>query len=230
MRKFIVQEGKIFLVSLAVGVLFAGIVAAFTFVYSMEVQRDIAENVIRFHVMAHDDSCEEQELKELVRTEILVEFADVLAGADCVKETRAALVELLPDLQVYAENAVRGAGFSHEVNVRMATVFFPTQAYGKMVFPPGFYEAVQIKIGNGAGQNWWCLMFPPLCYVDMTATDNSQNLLAQNVSDEGFRLLMHQETASTDVTVRFRIVEWWQNRRRATPPPQGQPGQQVAGR
>jgi len=230
MKRFVVQEGKILLVSLAVGLLFAGIMAAFTFVYSMEVQRDIAENVIRFHVMAHDDSCEEQELKELVRTEILAEFADTLAATDCIKETRAALSDLLPNLQAHAQSAVHNAGFAHEVNVRMARVFFPTQSYGKMVFPPGFYEAVQISIGNGGGQNWWCLMFPPLCYVDMTATDKGQTLLAQNVSDEGFRLLMHQETAAPEVTVRFRIVEWWQNLRRPANQPQPQPGQQLVGR
>jgi stage II sporulation protein R len=87
-----------------------------------------------------------------------------------------------------------------------------------MSFPPGKYEAVQIVIGEGAGQNWWCLMFPPLCYVDMTAADESREYLAANVSEEGFRLLTHYEEPSA-FAVRFKIVEWWQNRNKPIEPP-----------
>jgi len=207
----IIKEGKILAVAFVVGVLFATGMAAFSYVYSHAVQRDIAENVIRFHVRANSDSPADQYVKDQVRTEVLAEFEEFLASSTSIEETRAVLTAKLCSIQAHAEQVVRAAGFDCHVAVQMATVFFPTQFYGDIAFPPGEYEAVKIIIGEGVGSNWWCLMFPPLCYVDMTATDNSRELLASNVTEEGFRLLTHQEE-SRSVTVRFRVVEWWQNR------------------
>ena len=224
------KESKILMVSFAIGVLFALAVAAYTFAYSMNVQREIADNVIRFHVMAHDNSLEEQNLKYYVKTNILEEFASAIAAIGDIYETRILFEGLLPYIREHAEKAVRSAGFDHEVVVSMANVFFPTQFYGSIAFPPGVYEAVQIIIGDGNGQNWWCLMFPPLCYVDMTATDEGRQQLYETVSEEGFRLLTHQEAEAPGIVVRFRVVEWWQN---VTQPdthkqePQESPVQQV---
>jgi len=106
-------------------------------------------------------------------------------------------------------------GLDYPVETRLDRAFFPTQFYGELAFPPGIYEALQITIGHGSGQNWWCLMFPPLCFVDMTSTENGRQQLADTVSEGSYQLLTHQdENASTTTEVRFRIVEWWQNRRR----------------
>ena len=206
------QECKLLGMALCVGVLFALGVAAYTYVYSETVQRDIAENVIRFHVLAHSDDDIDQELKETVRLDVLAEFAAGLSTGTSIEVTRQQLAAYLPAIRDYAEEAVRRAGFSHPVSAQMSTVFFPTRRYGGMAFPPGNYEAVQIIIGDGAGANWWCLMFPPLCYVDMTATYAGRQLLADTLTEEGFRLLTYAESNSTDIAVRFRIVEWWQNR------------------
>ncbi|MCL2577460.1 MAG: stage II sporulation protein R [Defluviitaleaceae bacterium] len=206
------NEKHILLASLAIGVFLSVGVAASTYVYSAAVQREIAENVIRFHVVAHSDSQEEQDLKEYVRTSILEEFAGTLSENMEINQTRVVFQKILPALQEHAEAVVRRAGFDHKVTAQLATVFFPTQYYGNIAFPPGNYEAVQIIIGDGNGQNWWCLMFPPLCYVDMTTTDAGQHLLSEAISEESFRLLMHQESDSPEVVVRFRVVEWWQNR------------------
>jgi stage II sporulation protein R len=214
------SESKILLVSLVIGVLFAVGVASYTFVYSMTVQREIADSVLRFHVMAHSDCEDEQLLKENVRMGILEEFAGTLATHTDIYETREMLFAMLPELKKHAEEVVRRAGFEHDVTAEITNVFFPTQLYGNIAFPPGIYEAVQISIGDGKGQNWWCLMFPPLCYVDMTATDEGRRLLAETVSEEGFRLLIHREEESPELIVRFRVVEWWQNIRQPLTPPQ----------
>jgi len=232
MNNWVKRECGLLAVSLAVGILIALSVAAYTYVYSAVTQLNIAENVIRFHVMAHSDSAEEQDLKEHVRTEILEEFASTLSTLTNIEETRETISEMLPALKEYAESIVRSAGLDHEVTAEMATVFFPTQYYGNIAFPPGNYEAVQITIGDGTGQNWWCLMFPPLCYVDMTATDEGRQQLAETVSEEGFRLLMHQEEASPELVVRFRVVEWWQNLLQpdSTPIQEQPPAQQIVRR
>jgi stage II sporulation protein R len=203
------REFNLISISVGVGVLVALSVAAYTHIYSAVTQLNIAENVMRFHVMAHANSFEEQELKDYVSAEILDEFADVLANFNNIEEAREMLAQMLPELQEYAQRLVRNAGFEHAVSAEITNTFFPTQVYGSIAFPPGNYDALQITIGDGDGQNWWCLMFPPLCYVDMTATDNGRDTLAATVSDESFRLLAHQN--QPDVVVRFRIVEWWQN-------------------
>jgi len=212
MMTWLKKERRILLKSFAIGVFIAIGVAAYTFAYSAAIQRDIAQNVIRFHVVAHDNSPEEQDLKEYVRTSILQNFADTLSETTDIYRQREHFAEILPKLQQHAQEVVNRHGFKHTVYAQMATVFFPTQHYGNIVFPPGYYEAVQIFIGDGEGENWWCLMFPPLCYVDMTTTEAAHEMLYDAVSYESFRLLTHTENPSTELLVRFRVVEWWQNR------------------
>jgi len=216
MSKIILQESKIIAVSLLVGIMLALSVAAYTYVYSHTTQRNIADNVIRFHLRANSNSAVDLQLKELVRTEVLAEFEDVLSTNNYIEETRAILTEKLDDIRSHAEHIVRYAGFDYDVTADISRMFFPTRFYGNMAFPPGEYEAVKIIIGEGTGSNWWCLMFPPLCYVDMTATESGREQLANTVTEEGFRLLMHQEEQQRSLTVRFRVVEWWQNRGQQT--------------
>ena len=213
----ILQEAKILAVSLAVGLLFALVVG--TYVYSRAAQHDIAGNVIRFHVRAHSNSTADLLLKEQVRTQVLAQFESLLSSSTCINETRAVLAGSLCEIQLFAQSVVSTAGFGHPVTAEMSHMFFPTRFYGGMAFPPGEYEAVVILIGEGTGSNWWCLMFPPLCYVDMTATDSGRHQLAETVSEDSFRLLTHQEEQSTSLRVRFRVVEWWQNRSRPAQPP-----------
>ena len=217
LKVIILREGKILAVSFAIGLLFA--VGVATYVYSQTTQRDIADNVIRFHVRANSNSLADQQLKEHVRTAVLTEFESLLSSNICINETRAVLTKQLSNIESFAANVVSAAGFDHQVTAEISRMFFPTQFYGSMAFPPGEYEAIKILIGEATGSNWWCLMFPPLCYVDMTATDSGRHQLADTVSDEGFRLLTHQEEQSTSLRVRFRIVEWWQNRNNPQPPP-----------
>jgi len=225
MRTIVIRESKILAVSLVVGLIFAIGVAAYTYVYSHATQRNIADNVIRFHVQANSNDAADQALKARVRTGVLAAFEEFLKANTCIEETRAVLYKKLGDIQLYAEDIVRYAGFDYAVTADISRLFFPTQFYGNIAFPPGEYEAVQIVIGEGAGGNWWCLMFPPLCYVDMTSTETGRRQLANTVTEDGFRLLMHQEEQSRSLTVRFRMVEWWQNRGQPSTPP---PAQNIA--
>jgi len=222
------KEMKILTLSLTIGLVFAVCVAAYTYVYSAAAQQNIADNVIRFHVLANSDSYADQAIKDIVRHEVLEEFEGLLQATDNVKESRLLIKNELPAIQAYAETVVRSLGFDYTVEVRLDRAFFPTQIYGDLSFPPGVYEALQITIGSGVGRNWWCLMFPPLCFVDMTSTPAGRQQLADTVSEDSFRLLTHQdEDAGVTTEVRFRVVEWWQNRRQ--PEPDSQP-RHIAGR
>jgi len=228
MRKLrAIREAKILAISLAIGLTLAISAAAYTYVYSATTQRDIAENVIRFHVLAHSNDYVDQVIKDIVRTEVLAEFEYLLLSTDNIKESRQLLKAEMPSIQAHAESVVRKLGFDYKIEARLDKAFFPTQVYGDLSFPPGVYEALQITIGDGVGRNWWCLMFPPLCFVDMTSTETGRQQLADTVSDESFRLLTHQDQdANPTMEVRFRIVEWWQTRRNTNP--QTTPGQMVS--
>lgn len=223
MQKFI-KEVKIIAISLTLGLILAVSVAAYTYVYSEAAHRDIAENVIRFHVLAHSDSYADQMIKDIVRSEVLSEFEELLTSTKNINESRQLLKAELPVIQAHAETVVRQLGFDYPVKARIDMAFFPTMTYGDLAFPPGIYETLQITIGDGVGKNWWCLMFPPLCFVDMTSTETGRQHLANTVSEDSYRLITHQDqNAQMTMEVRFRIVEWWQNRRHSEP--SRQPGQ-----
>jgi len=208
-------EAKILAASAFIGVVIA--LAIGTFVYADRVQREIADNVIRFHVLASSASAEDIALKESVRDRILFEFEDELSRVGELNTAREAISANLTNIQAIAEEVVKEKGFTHTVQTSLSQVFFPTREYGDKIFPPGWYESLQVVIGNGAGGNWWCLMFPPLCFVDMTTTSDTARLLEETVPPEGFRLLAHGTEDNRGVEVRFRVVEWWQNRRAPMP-------------
>jgi stage II sporulation protein R len=214
------KEIKLLAISLAVGLGLAVLVAASSYAYSEAAQRGISENVLRFHVLANSDSEADQMVKELVRVNILAGLETTLTSSAALTVTRAHVLERLDDLVTTGNVTVSEAGFDYPVTAEITNMFFPTTVYGDIIFPPGQYETLTVTIGEGVGRNWWCLMFPPLCYVEMTSTEQTRNLLEENIPQGGFALLTHQEVESNPtVAVRFRIVEWWQNRRNPAPPP-----------
>jgi stage II sporulation protein R len=152
-------------------------------------QREIADNVIRFHVRAAGGSVADLALKHHVRDAVLREFEDILNLENCIHTMRVVLKSELPRMEKVARAAIEAIGRDVDVAVSMGVSLFPMRTYGDAVFPPGRYEAVQITLGSGAGGNWWCLMFPPLCYVNMAMTSAGYEYMGQ-------------------VQVRFRVVEW----------------------
>jgi stage II sporulation protein R len=153
-------------------------------------QREIADNVIRFHVRAAGNSAADLALKYHVRDAVLREFEPILAMENCIDTMRGVLEDELPRMQQVAQAALAAAGSDMDVRAEMGFGLFPMRTYGDTVFPPGRYEAVQITLGAGGGGNWWCLMFPPLCYVSMAMTPAGEEYMGR-------------------VQVRFRVVEWW---------------------
>ncbi|MCL2501058.1 MAG: stage II sporulation protein R [Defluviitaleaceae bacterium] len=218
------KELKILAVCLAIGLGFAVTVAASSYVYSDTVQRGIADNVLRFHVLAHSNGDGDQLLKEAVRVAVLADLEAAVTGSASIGITRDHISERLDDLAAIGKATLAEAGFDYDVTAEITHRFFPTAAYGDITFPPGRYETLLITLGEGAGRNWWCLMFPPLCYVEMTGMEHTRNLLEETVPAGGFALLTHQEelygSDTAAVLVRFRLVEWWQNRRRPAAPSQ----------
>lgn len=142
-----------------------------------------SDNLIRLHVIANSDEAEDQRLKNEVRDEILAHLGSSVAEAGSIREVRTRLQGQLEDIRRVAENRLREAGSADPVRVEYGVFPFPVKGYGSLVLPAGEYEAVKVVIGEGRGSNWWCVLFPPLCFVDIAQGEleeaSAENLLRQ---------------------------------------------------
>ncbi|NMA69865.1 MAG: stage II sporulation protein R [Desulfitobacterium sp.] len=150
--------------------------SSFLYARSVEQAKDLAnlaenieewQDLIRFHVVANSDSPADQALKNLVRDEILKEVSHQLASSQSLDESRQILLELRPTMEEITRRVLGEKGSDYEVRTTYGEESFPTKSYGSLVLPAGQYEAVQVVIGEGKGANWWCVLFPPLCFVDI---------------------------------------------------------------
>lgn len=124
------------------------------------------EGIIRFHVIANSDSDEDQELKFKVRNRVLGKVQNALEGSQGAAQTRAYIEKNLEEIEACARQCVRAEGYDYDVKARIGVTAIPAKQYDDVYFPAGSYEALTITIGEGKGQNWWCVVFPPLCLVD----------------------------------------------------------------
>ena len=129
-------------------------------------QQEIAKEIIRFHVLANSDSEEDQALKMKVKEEVLKLLKEELDGISDLDGTRKAIQNHLEDIKNTAENVIRTEGYDYPVTVKLEPHEFPVKAYGDCTFPAGTYEALRVCIGKAEGQNWWCVVFPNLCFAD----------------------------------------------------------------
>lgn len=126
-------------------------------------QRELADSVIRFHVIANSDSQEDQALKLRVRDEVLAQAERFYPEHATLTEARSALEEHLDDLAQAGQAVVNETGYDYQVTAELTNCWFPTKEYEGFALPAGNYNALRIVIGEGKGQNWWCVAFPPLC-------------------------------------------------------------------
>lgn len=124
------------------------------------------EGIIRFHVIANSDSDEDQELKFKVRNQVLAKVQNALEGSQGAAQTRAYIEDNLDEIEACALECIRAEGYDYSVKARIGVTAIPAKQYDDLYFPAGSYEALTITIGEGKGQNWWCVVFPPLCLVD----------------------------------------------------------------
>lgn len=179
--------------------------------YVKAVSTDLSESVFRLHVIANSDSKEDQDLKYLVRDKI-IEYMNSIVGNCVSKEDFISIAyDNLDILKEIALNTIKENGFDYDVYVEISKTDFPTKIYGDISLPSGNYDSLNIKIGNAIGQNWWCVMFPPLCFVDVSSgivPDNSKAQLKSELTDEEYLLISQNSNSSTDIKVKFKIIEF----------------------
>jgi len=178
--------------------------------YARNVQSDIARQVLRLHVIANSDSQTDQDLKYAVRDRIVDETAELFKDSQSPQQTREIAKENLELIQQIASSEVIERGYSNDVTVEIGTHSFPSTVYGEVLFPAGRYDALKITIGDGAGENWWCVLFPPLCVINGTVAEFSpaaRESLRENLSERDYALVTGASSGNASVQVRFRIVE-----------------------
>ena len=163
---------------------------------------NVKESVLRLHVIANSDSEEDQQLKLKVR-DAIIETGAVLLGECENKEEAAFLVqEQSAYLKETAERVIREEGKDYEVAVEIGQEMYPTRTYENATLPAGEYLSLRVIIGEGAGRNWWCVVFPPMC-VSAAAEEQT---LETVLNDDGLMVV----NSDPKYEVRFKLVEWWE--------------------
>ena len=130
------------------------------------IQESIAQNIIRFHVRANSDSDSDQQLKLKVKNEVTALLQPMLTNSDSVEQSRNIIAQHMQDIKDTALDTIHNEGYSYDVNVYFEKSYFPMKSYADVTFPPGEYEAFRMDIGDAEGRNGWCVLYPPLCFVD----------------------------------------------------------------
>lgn len=175
-------------------------------------QRDISQDILRFHVLANSDSQADQSVKLKVRDEIgrymKGNMGQVENLKECIKETE----EKLPEITWIAEEVLKREGFSYPASARVGTVDFPEKQYGSYTFPGGSYKALQITLGEGEGHNWWCVMYPNMCFagsVYEVVEEDAKRELKAVLTPEEYEELMAESQISVKFKYWEKLKEWW---------------------
>lgn len=167
----------------------------------------IPEQAIRLRILANSDQLHDQWIKRKVRDEILKEINTWQEKPRNLAEARQLFMEKLPVFQRISEKTIASHGFDTPVRVDFGQVPFPTKLYGNQVYPAGNYEALRITIGKGEGENWWCVLFPPLCFIDMSNGDAIQDESVQSASLAPHKQPPAKNNSKKTVEVRFFLLE-----------------------
>lgn len=170
-------------------------------------QEGIAQKVLRFHVIANSDREEDQQLKLKVKDALVESLTPQLKNLEDITMVRDAVTKQLTDIEKTAKTVIHQQGYSYPVIVSLERCYFPLKVYGAYTFPPGYYEALIVRIGKAEGKNWWCVMFPPLCFVDETYSivdENSKEKLLNLLSDAEYEELV---SGKAPVKIKFKLFE-----------------------
>ncbi|MCI6738107.1 MAG: stage II sporulation protein R [Intestinibacter sp.] len=220
-RKFIKKEFKIntkmkirIVLSVLMLIVTVGLMA--TCIYAQVSKIDIAsenykDKLIRFHVLANSDSEEDQQLKLKVRDAVIDYLQPKLRDSKSINESERIILEEEGNLINICRDVIEKNGYNYDVHIDLGYSKFPTKQYSSVVLPAGEYKALRILIGKGQGKNWWCVMFPPLCFVDKqnnVIDKETDAKLREVLTEEEYKLIVEKDNDKVDdLTIKFKIVE-----------------------
>ena len=220
-RKFIKKEFKIntkmkirIVLSVLMLIVTVGLMA--TCIYAQVSKIDIAsenykDKLIRFHVLANSDSEEDQQLKLKVRDAVIDYLQPKLRDSKSINESERIILEEEGNLINICRDVIEKNGYNYDVHIDLGYSKFPNKQYSSVVLPAGEYKALRILIGKGQGKNWWCVMFPPLCFVDKqnnVIDKETDAKLREVLTEEEYKLIVEKDNDKVDdLTIKFKIVE-----------------------
>lgn len=171
---------------------------------------DVKDTLIRFHVIANSDNDEDQNLKLKVRDEVIKYLYPYLSESTSIEESREILLKHEEKVKEISNKVIRENGYDYSVSTELSHENFPEKSYGNITLPQGNYEAFRIIIGNGEGRNWWCVMFPPLCFIDVTKGKVEEER-SKEVLDSQVEISKKDKEEEEKPIIKFKIVEIFNN-------------------
>ena len=189
-------------------ILFFLYVSISAFSYVNAVSCDLSKSVFRLHVIANSDSAEDQNLKYIVRDNIINYMKSLTENAKSKEETINLVSCHLSDFEDIANKTIKDNGFDYKAKVSIGNFNFPTKKYGDISFPAGYYDALKIQLGNSNGQNWWCVLYPSLCFIDISSgfvPEDSKETLESTLNEEEYKLI--SDTNDQSIKIKFKLIE-----------------------
>ncbi|MFT4398979.1 stage II sporulation protein R [Bacillus sp. SW14] len=185
----------------------------------------IPDEAIRLRILANSDRDQDQQLKRHIRDAVNKEITTWVEDITSIEEARRVIRSKLPEIKEIAKETMEKEGAYQSISVDFDKISFPTKLYGNMVYPAGEYEAILITLGNGDGANWWCVLFPPLCFLDFSNGEAVKEQEDKEASKKQTEKVLEDVTAKAEkakkeekeekeekedggTEVKFFLVEW----------------------
>ena len=176
--------------------------------YVSAVSNNLSDAVFRLHVIANSDSDEDQSLKLKVRDALLTYMNSICANCSTKSEAISLATIHKDEFQQIAEQTIQENGYNYPVKININNFYFPTKNYGDIKLPAGFYDALRVEIGEAKGKNWWCVMFPSLCFIDVSSgivNDEAKENLKENLDNESYNLISNKD--DNEIEFKFKLLE-----------------------
>ena len=176
--------------------------------YVSAVSNNLSDAVFRLHVLANSDSAEDQALKLKVRDSLLNYMNDICSNCTTKEEAISLANENKKNFQQIAEQTISENGYNYPVKINIDNFYFPTKNYGDITLPAGFYDALRVEIGEAKGKNWWCVMFPSLCFIDASSgivDDSAKENLEKNLEEESYSIISDKN--NSEIKLKFKLIE-----------------------
>ena len=182
------------------------------FSYVQAVSANISNSVFRLHVIANSDSNEDQTLKYKVRDNLLNYMNNICSNCSSKEEAINLVIKHQEKFKQIVLETIKNEGYSYNVNIEIGNFEFPTKHYGDISLPAGYYDALRVKIGKSSGRNWWCVMFPSLCFIDVSSgivPDESKEDLQKTLSNEEYSIISNN--SNLGIKFKFKLLEFFTN-------------------
>lgn len=178
--------------------------------YVSAVSTNISDAVFRLHVIANSNTEEDQSLKLKVRDSLLEYMNNICSNCSTKQGAIAITQKHKTDFQKIAEQTIKENGYDYSVKININNFYFPTKNYGDISLPAGLYDALRVEIGESKGENWWCVMFPSLCFVDISSgivDDSAKDNLEENLEKESYTIISNKE--NSNIKFKFKLIEFF---------------------